>query len=57
MADAFIFWFIAVVTVISGLLVVLLRNPIYSALSLVMAMVGVAGFFATLGATFIAGVQ
>ncbi len=55
--DAFIFWFLAVITVLSGLLVVTLANPIYSALALVMTMVGVAALFVTLGAYFIAGVQ
>lgn len=56
-ADAFLFWFLAIITLVSGLSVVLLTNPIYSALSLVMTMVGVAGLFVTLNAYFIAGVQ
>lgn len=56
-ADSFIFWLLAAVTLIGGLTVVLVSNPIYSALSLAMAMVGAAALFATLGAYFIAGVQ
>lgn len=56
-ADSFLFWLLAAVTLISGLTVVLVSNPIYSALSLAMAMVGVSALFATLGAYFIAGVQ
>ena len=56
-ADVFIFWFLAFVTVVSGLVVITVSNPIYSALSLVMAMVGLAGVFVTLGAYFLAGVQ
>lgn len=56
-ADAFLFWFLAVVTLGAGLSVVLMSNPIYSALSLAMAMVGVAALFVTLNAYFIAGVQ
>lgn len=56
-ADSFLFWMLAIVTVISGLSVVLVSNPIYSALSLAMTMVGVSALFATLGAYFIAGVQ
>ena len=56
-ADTFIFWFLAIVTVVSGLSVITISNPIYSALSLVMAMVGLAGVFVTLGAYFLAGVQ
>ena len=56
-ADAFLFWFLAFVTLASGLGVVLMSNPIYSALSLAMAMVGVSAIFVTLNAFFIAGVQ
>jgi NADH-quinone oxidoreductase subunit J len=56
-ADSFIFWMLAAVTLVSGLTVVLVSNPIYSALSLAMTMVGVSALFATLGAYFIAGVQ
>jgi NADH-quinone oxidoreductase subunit J len=56
-ADAFLFWFLAAVTLISGLSVILMSNPIYSALCLAMTMVSVAALFATLNAYFIAGVQ
>lgn len=56
-ADAFIFWFLALVTVASALSVILMANPIYSALALAMTMVGVSALFVTLGAYFIAGVQ
>lgn len=56
-ADVFLFWFLAVVTVVSGLAVVLMTNPIYSALCLAMTMVSVAGVFVTLNAYFLAGVQ
>jgi NADH-quinone oxidoreductase subunit J len=54
--DAILFWFLAAVTILSGLSVVLMSNPIYSALSLAMTMVGVSAFV-TLGAYFLAGVQ
>lgn len=57
MADVFLFWFLAIVTVCSGLSVILMANPIYSALSLVMTMVGVSALFVTLNAYFLAGVQ
>lgn len=57
MADAILFWFLALVTVCAGLSVVLMSNPIYSALSLAMTMVGVSALFVTLGAYFVAGVQ
>lgn len=57
MADAILFWFLAAVTIIAGLSVVLMSNPIYSALCLAMTMVGVAALFVTLEAYFLAGVQ
>src|SRR5690606_38203963 len=53
----FLFWFLTVVLLGSGACVVLFKHPIYSALSLVMTMVGVSALFVTLGAFFIAGVQ
>ncbi|RYZ92637.1 MAG: NADH-quinone oxidoreductase subunit J [Proteobacteria bacterium] len=56
-ADTFLFWLLAIVTVISGLGVILVANPVYSALCLAMTMVGVSALFASLGAYFIAGVQ
>lgn len=56
-ADSFLFWLLAAVTLVSGLSVVLVSNPIYSALCLAMSMVGISALFATLGAYFIAGVQ
>lgn len=56
-ADAFLFWFLAIVTLVSGLSVILMSNPIYSALCLAMTMVGVSALFVTLNAYFIAGVQ
>jgi len=56
-ADAFLFWFLALVTIGGGSLVILMRNPIYSALALVFTMCGVSALFVTLGAYFVAGVQ
>jgi NADH-quinone oxidoreductase subunit J len=56
-ADIFLFWFLAIITLMSGLAVVTLTNPVYSALCLAMTMVGVAALFVTLGAHFLAGVQ
>lgn len=56
-ADAFLFWFLALVIFISALGVVTMANPIFSALSLVMTMVTMAALFATLKAFFLAGVQ
>lgn len=56
-ADIFLFWFLAIITMVSGLAVVTLTNPIYSALCLAMTMVGVSALFVTLNAYFLAGVQ
>ncbi len=56
-ADTFLFWFLAIVTVVSALSVILMVNPIYSALSLAMTMIGVAAIFVTLNAYFLAGAQ
>lgn len=56
-ADAILFWILAALTLVSALTVVLVANPVYSALSLVMTMVGISALFVTLNAYFIAGVQ
>lgn len=55
--DVFLFWFLAAVVLLSGLAVVMFKNPVFSSLSLVMTMVGIAALFVTLNAYFIAGVQ
>lgn len=56
-ADAILFWLLTIITVASALTVVLITNPIYSALSLAMTMIGVSALFVTLNAYFLAGVQ
>ena len=56
-ADAFLFWFLAITTVVGGVMVVSLSSPIYAALSLAFTMVSVAAIFVTLEAFFVAGVQ
>jgi NADH-quinone oxidoreductase subunit J len=55
--DTFLFWFLALVVFVSAVGVVVLPNPVFSALSLVMTMVTMAALYATLKAFFIAGVQ
>ncbi|HYC00103.1 MAG TPA: NADH-quinone oxidoreductase subunit J [Candidatus Limnocylindrales bacterium] len=55
-ADA-IFYAVAVVALIGGLGVALSKHIIYSALSLMISLMGVAGLFLTLSADFVAGVQ
>jgi NADH-quinone oxidoreductase subunit J len=56
-SESLLFFILAAVTLVSGLVVILQSNPIYSALALVMTMVSIAGIFASLGAWFVAGVQ
>jgi NADH-quinone oxidoreductase subunit J len=56
-ADAFLFWFLAFITVVGASLVITMKNPVYSALALVFTMCGVAALFITLQAYFVAGVQ
>lgn len=54
---AFFFWYFAGVICVTSLLVVALRNPIYSALSLLIMFFHVAGLYVTLHAEFLAAVQ
>lgn len=56
-ADALLFWILAAATLAAALTVVMVVNPIYSALALAGAMVGISALFVTLNAYFIAGVQ
>lgn len=52
-----IFWFLAIISVVSGLLVVANPNPVRSALFLVMNFFVLSVFYFTLGAQFIGVVQ
>lgn len=56
-ADALLFWILAAMTLVSALTVILVPNPVYSALSLALTMIGVSAVFVTLNAFFLAGVQ
>jgi NADH-quinone oxidoreductase subunit J len=51
------FWILAVVTIISAIAVVWLRNIFRAALSLILCFLGVAGIFVTLSADFLAAIQ
>ncbi len=53
----FFFFYFAGVIVLTSLLVVALRNPVYSALSLLIMFFHVAGLYVTLHAEFLAAVQ
>ncbi|MCS6838455.1 MAG: NADH-quinone oxidoreductase subunit J [Bdellovibrionaceae bacterium] len=57
MVEALLFWFLALVTLFGAVAMLLVPNPIYAAMSLVVSMIGISGLFAFLGADFIAGVQ
>jgi NADH-quinone oxidoreductase subunit J len=53
----YLFYILATMTIVSALGVLNFKNPIYSALSLVMTMISIAGLFVGLNAYFLAGVQ
>lgn len=55
--EAVFFWVFAITAIFAGLLTVMARNTIHSALFLISALVAVAALFILLGAEFIAGVQ
>jgi NADH-quinone oxidoreductase subunit J len=55
--EAFMFYILAVFTLASAFLVVLLRRPLYNVLFMILTMIGLAGFFILLHAEFIAMVQ
>ena len=53
----FFFWFFAIMMLVFGLAVIINRNPVASALSLVVSFLGLAALFITLGAFFIGIIQ
>src|SRR3954451_11929337 len=53
----FLFWIFAVLTVVFGAAVVLNRNPVASALSLVVSFLGLAALFMSLNAFFVGIIQ
>jgi NADH-quinone oxidoreductase subunit J len=55
--EALFFWIFAFSALIAGLLTILARNAVHSALFLISSLVSVAALFILLGAEFIAGVQ
>jgi NADH-quinone oxidoreductase subunit J len=55
--EAVFFWVFAIAALVAGLLTVMARNAVHSALFLISALVSVAALFILLGAEFIAGVQ
>ncbi len=55
--EALFFWIFALAAIFAGLLTVMARNAVHSALFLISSLVSVAALFVLLGAEFIAGVQ
>ena len=55
--EAVFFWVFAIAAIFAGLLTVMARNTVHSALFLISSLISVAALFVILGAEFIAGVQ
>ncbi|HEX8890227.1 MAG TPA: NADH-quinone oxidoreductase subunit J [Pyrinomonadaceae bacterium] len=55
--EAVFFWVFSVAALLAGLLTIMARNAVHSALFLISSLVSVAALFILLGAEFIAGVQ
>ncbi len=55
--ESIFFWIFSIAAIFAGLLTVMARNTIHSALFLISSLVSVAALFILLGAEFIAGVQ
>ncbi len=55
--EAVFFWIFATASLVAGLLTILARNAVHSALFLISSLISVAALFILLGAEFIAGVQ
>ncbi len=56
-APTFFFYFLSTVAVVSAILVITRKNPVHSALSLIMTLLSLAGLYLMLYAPFVAGVQ
>ncbi|MDX6695699.1 MAG: NADH-quinone oxidoreductase subunit [Blastocatellia bacterium] len=55
--EAVFFWIFSIAALVAGLLMIMARNAVHSALFLISSLVSVAALFILLGAEFIAGVQ
>ena len=56
-ATTFFFYFLAIMAVVSAIAVITRRNPVHAALSLIVTLLSIAGFYLMLYAPFVAGVQ
>src|SRR4030095_7522483 len=57
LVDTVLFWFFAAVAVSSALVVILQRNPLYSALALIVTLCSLSAIYGLLGSPFIAVLQ
>jgi NADH-quinone oxidoreductase subunit J len=55
--ESVFFWIFSIAAILAGLLTVMARNAVHSALFLISSLVSIAALFILLGAEFIAGVQ
>lgn len=55
--ESIFFWIFSIAAIMAGLLTVMARNAVHSALFLISSLVSIAALFILLGAEFIAGVQ
>src|SRR5882762_9826941 len=56
-ATTFFFYFLSGLALLGGVLVITRRNPVHSALALILTLLAVAGLYLMLYAPFVAGVQ
>ncbi|HTZ97984.1 MAG TPA: NADH-quinone oxidoreductase subunit J [Terriglobales bacterium] len=56
-ATTFFFYFLSGLTLVSGILVITRKNPVHSALALILGLLSQAGLYLMLYAPFVAGVQ
>jgi NADH-quinone oxidoreductase subunit J len=56
-ATTFFFYFLAVMAIVSAIFVITRPNPVHAALSLIVTLLSLAGFYLMLYAPFVAGVQ
>jgi NADH-quinone oxidoreductase subunit J len=56
-ATTFFFYLLSGVAILSGVLVITRRNPVHSALALILSLLSLAGLYLMLYAPFVAGVQ
>jgi len=56
-ATAFFFYFLSALAIVGGILTITRKNPVHSALALILTLLAIAGLYLMLYAPFVAGVQ